>query len=71
MRFDIEVHWNPDGLLEGDVRPSGEATPTPFWGITELIGLLQTQLGPAALAGGSPGSAAAASGHGSMPVTGP
>ena len=63
MRFDVEVHWNPDGLLEGEVRPSGAASGTPFWGITELIGLLQAQLGPAQ-AGGGPGPAAAASGHG-------
>jgi len=62
MQFDVEVHWNPDGLLEGEVRPSGAASATPFWGITELVGLLQVQLGPAQ-AGGS-GPAAAASGHG-------
>ena len=62
MQFHVEVHWNPDGLLEGEVRPSGAASATPFWGITELVGLLQVQLGPAQ-AGGS-GPAAAASGHG-------
>jgi hypothetical protein len=46
MRFDIEVHWNPDGLLEGKVRSVGEAAATQFWGIAELVGLLQAQLGP-------------------------
>lgn len=55
MRFDIEVHWNPDGLLEGEVQPVGAAAATSFWGIAELVGLLQAQLGPAsaALAGSS------------------
>jgi hypothetical protein len=47
MRFDIEVHWNHDGLLEGKVQSVGEAAATQFWGIAELVGLLQAQLGPA------------------------
>jgi hypothetical protein len=66
MRFDVEVHWNPDGLLEGEVRPSGAATAAVFWGITELIGLLQTQLGPARPAGRT-GPAAGLSGKAADP----
>jgi hypothetical protein len=47
LRFEIEVHWNPDGLLEGEVQPVGAAAAISFWGIAELVGLLQTELGPA------------------------
>jgi hypothetical protein len=61
LRFDIEVHWNPDGLLEGEVRSVGEAAAVSFWGITELVGLLQAQLGPAR-PGGSPASPAGLTG---------
>jgi hypothetical protein len=65
LRFDVEVHWNPNGLLEGEVRPVGEAAATQFWGIAELVGLLQAQLGPAR-PGGSPASPAGLTGHGTL-----
>jgi hypothetical protein len=47
-RFVVDVRWNAEGALEGLIGPegAGPAELVPFWGVAELVGLLQARIGP-------------------------
>lgn len=47
MRFTVEVSWGPEGALVGRVAQEGARRADPFWGVAELVGLLQAALAPA------------------------
>lgn len=45
MHFGADVRWGSEGTLEGDVAVEGWP-PMTFHGVIELVGLLETLLGP-------------------------
>ncbi len=45
MHIEVDVHWGADGVLEGAITVE-DSSPMPFHGVLQLLGLVETSLGP-------------------------